>query len=301
MGQEGYRKGELLFDDTIRVPNEFGASVYMSTYLDQDVLIINFDETDYTCEKNSTEWGNMYGGFSPTGADYSVYPFAVQCNHANATDDIALEAQLSLYVQDYGTHALKIYTAVEEQEEDTQPESKTMTVREYIDKNLLHLNWNILPQIFEENETELTEEIKQYLKKTPSNTNWNVFESLSGESIQTQIVFEGKPYKAESDDGGMGNYVFHDNFVIDMTKTYKLTGEYAVAKLDSDSNPYAEIITINWTGEPNSNSEEEFYLGNLLFAMGDNKFSMFTPEENNYITSLSIYLEPTWIKLEEIL
>jgi len=46
-----------------------------------------------------------------------------------------------------------------------------MTIKEqivdYITKNLPSLNWNILPQIFEENGVELTEEIEAYLKKTP--------------------------------------------------------------------------------------------------------------------------------------
>ena len=40
-----------------------------------------------------------------------------------------------------------------------------MQVKEYINKNLPNLNWNILPQIFEDESVELTEEIKAYLKK----------------------------------------------------------------------------------------------------------------------------------------
>lgn len=53
-----------------------------------------------------------------------------------------------------------------------------MNLKEYINKNLPNLNWNILPQIFEESEVELTEEIKAYLKETPENTNWNVLKGL---------------------------------------------------------------------------------------------------------------------------
>ena len=52
------------------------------------------------------------------------------------------------------------------------------TIRSYIDKNLTSLNWNILPQIFESEGVELTEEIERYLRETPKNTNWNVFGSL---------------------------------------------------------------------------------------------------------------------------
>lgn len=52
------------------------------------------------------------------------------------------------------------------------------TIRSYIDKNLPNLNWNILPQIFESEGVELTEEIERYLRETPKNTNWNVFNKL---------------------------------------------------------------------------------------------------------------------------
>ena len=38
-----------------------------------------------------------------------------------------------------------------------------MDIKEYLDKNLPNLNFNILSQIFEENEVELTENIKKYL------------------------------------------------------------------------------------------------------------------------------------------
>ena len=53
-----------------------------------------------------------------------------------------------------------------------------MTIKDYITKNLTNLNWNILPQIFEENNVELTEEIEAYLRNTPENTNWNVFDGM---------------------------------------------------------------------------------------------------------------------------
>ena len=64
-----------------------------------------------------------------------------------------------------------------------------MTIRSYIDKNLTHLNWNILPQIFESEGVELTEEIERYLRETPKNTNWNVFGSLGGSSVPLGTLF----------------------------------------------------------------------------------------------------------------
>lgn len=53
-----------------------------------------------------------------------------------------------------------------------------MTIYEYINKNLPNLNWNILPQIFESEGVELTEDIEKYLRETPGNTNKKVLESL---------------------------------------------------------------------------------------------------------------------------
>jgi hypothetical protein len=53
-----------------------------------------------------------------------------------------------------------------------------MQIKDYITKNLPSLNWNILPQIFEENNVELTEEIEAYLRNTPENTNWNVLKQI---------------------------------------------------------------------------------------------------------------------------
>lgn len=63
-----------------------------------------------------------------------------------------------------------------------------MTIREYIDKNLTHLNWNILPQIFESEGVELTEEIERYLRETPKNTNWNVFKGIGTNNIEEVLI-----------------------------------------------------------------------------------------------------------------
>ena len=63
-----------------------------------------------------------------------------------------------------------------------------MQVKDYINKNLPNLNWNILPQIFEDEGIELTEEIKAYLKETPGNTNWNILNEISRN--KSNILFE---------------------------------------------------------------------------------------------------------------
>lgn len=71
-----------------------------------------------------------------------------------------------------------------------------MDLKDYINKNLPNLNWNLLPQIFEENEVELTDEIKAYLKETPENTNWNILNGMSesggSDEITVVIVKSGE-------------------------------------------------------------------------------------------------------------
>ena len=61
-----------------------------------------------------------------------------------------------------------------------------MQINEYIQKNLSSLNFNVLSSIYEENGSELTEEIKSYLKETPENTNLAIIGQLgeSGSEIE---------------------------------------------------------------------------------------------------------------------
>ncbi len=65
-----------------------------------------------------------------------------------------------------------------------------MDLKDYINKNLPNLNWNILPQIFEENNVELTDEIVEYLKTTPWNTNWSILNELGGNSSTTSLILD---------------------------------------------------------------------------------------------------------------
>ena len=65
-----------------------------------------------------------------------------------------------------------------------------MDLKDYINKNLPNLNWNILPQIFEENNVELTEEIEAYLRNTPENTNNAILNGLLNFTPQSDLIFE---------------------------------------------------------------------------------------------------------------
>lgn len=49
-----------------------------------------------------------------------------------------------------------------------------MTINQYINKNITHLNLNVLAQLFKNEGIELTKEVKDYIQQTPKNTNLNV-------------------------------------------------------------------------------------------------------------------------------
>ena len=66
-----------------------------------------------------------------------------------------------------------------------------MQINEYIQKNLSSLNFNVLSSIYEENGSELTEEIKNYLKETPENTNLAILEQLS-RNQEGNVLFDGE-------------------------------------------------------------------------------------------------------------
>ncbi len=55
-----------------------------------------------------------------------------------------------------------------------------MTINQYINKNITHLNLNVLAQLFKNEDIELTKEVKDYIRQTPKNTNLNVLRRFLG-------------------------------------------------------------------------------------------------------------------------
>ena len=113
-----------------------------------------------------------------------------------------------------------------------------MTIHEYIDRNLPHLNWNILPQIFEDNGVELTKEIEKYLRETPENTNWNVIDSMmnQGGGNTSEIWFVGGE-----------NYENNGQYFFMLQPTKEI---YSFDKLALNPNDYTIIL----------NGEKELFL-----------------------------------------
>ena len=181
MAETTYKKGELLLDENVIVGSADGYNMgtcQTQMRLNQDVLIIEFNETEYECKANADSvMGYTYGGYKPTGPDFSVYPFVLNnMVSGSSLEGAVITDTISLYTENPGTYSLKIYTAIPDSDSDSS--SEPVTIRSYINKNLTHLNWNILPQIFESEGMELTEEIERYLKETPKNTNWNMMQTI---------------------------------------------------------------------------------------------------------------------------
>lgn len=117
-----------------------------------------------------------------------------------------------------------------------------MTIYEYITKNLPNLNWNILPQIFESEGVELTEDIEKYLRETPGNTNWNLFRSLSENSSKnlSKLIFSNfQEQPAE--------YDFMANFQAKIPKTTLETDEVYYVNYNSNKEyiPANNILAYN--------------------------------------------------------
>ena len=84
-----------------------------------------------------------------------------------------------------------------------------MDIKEYFERNLPNVNFNILPQLFEEEGIELTEEIVEYLKMTPWNTNWSVLSGLGGtESGESIEILYDKDLELTSNPLGVGGYEY---------------------------------------------------------------------------------------------
>ena len=235
MAETTYKKGELLFEGNITTTNTDGfimGDFSINTLLNQEVLLTEFNNIEYVCEANKSGSWYIYGGFNPSGPDFTNYPFAFYQNDASNT---------RLYTENPGTYSLKIYTAIPDSDSDSS--SEPITIRSYIDKNLTNLNWNILPQIFESEGVELTEEIERYLKETPKNTNWNIFKDVVKNSSSWITVFEGEieTSRLYSSMGGklIGGEFPYQNLVIIPTDTtnIKLTVNSKVYELPLSSVP----------------------------------------------------------------
>lgn len=186
MADINYKNGELLFEDNITTTQQGSSNMGMSSIsslITQNVIIVEFNEIKYICSAKDAPIGKVYG-LSETGIAFTNYPFVLAIGEDNGQNMIILSTE------NPGTYSLKIYEAVEDSESDSDISNESVTIRSYIDKNLPNLNWNILPQIFESEGVELTEDIEKYLRETPGNTNWNLLRILLKEKEDSPVIFD---------------------------------------------------------------------------------------------------------------
>ena len=194
MAETTYKKGELLFNESVVTSLAYNFAVgtcQTQMFLNQEVLIIDFNGIEYECEANNYKSQYIYGGFNSTTTtpDFSIYPFVINnMVSGSSPEDVVITDTINLLTENPGTYSLQIYTAIPDSDSSSEP----VTIRSYIDRNLPNLNWNILPQIFESEGVELTEEIERYLRETPKNTNWNIFKDVVKNNSSWITVFEGK-------------------------------------------------------------------------------------------------------------
>ena len=156
-----------------------------------------------------------------------------------------------------------------------------MEIKDYITKNLTNLNWNILPQIFEENDVELTEEIEAYLRNTPENTNWNVFGSLGGNEQDERAIIWNHTFNTT--DSGYG---------------------YSIDTVSDDLIPDDDILSIRINGIIYENVIKHTTSNNYYYGADDPTFSdypfvlfiqslpdgksisLYTPQSGSYVVDI---------------
>ena len=181
MAETTYKKGELLLDETVVI--EAGSSYNLGIFqtqrvLTEETIIIIFNDVEYICEAiHAGETSIAYGGIENGIPSFTNYPFSI-------FNDEASSSQIIIVTESPGTYSVKMYVAISDSDSSSEP----VTIRSYIDKNLTNLNWNILPQIFESEGVELTEEIERYLRETPKNTNWNVLNGMEPSNIEEVLI-----------------------------------------------------------------------------------------------------------------
>ena len=145
-----------------------------------------------------------------------------------------------------------------------------MEIKDYINKNLTNLNWNILPQIFEENDVELTEEIEAYLRNSPENTNWNVLDGMSGSGEESwpkliHVINNGGWKMA--DDSDFSTFAEAYSFIKN-----KWAGDESV------SSDYVVLNHVNTIINSNAyihNDNIEWYADNMIYHLTENSYASY--------------------------
>lgn len=99
----GVQNTQLFSETVTTVEEEMGNSAELtySTQIIADSITVVFNGTSYTCPKIEAFDSIFYGGFSESGPNFSVYPFAIQSSQ---------NAGNVLYTETAGTYAVSAYS-----------------------------------------------------------------------------------------------------------------------------------------------------------------------------------------------
>ena len=178
MADMQYKKGELLLSESVVVDLEGGGCLgtcQTQEYLNQDVLIIEFNKIEYECKAVAGYFGNpMYGGYTSTGPDYSIYPFFI-CNSVRgpSPEEAEVTNNIELYTENPGTYTIKIYTVVEDANSTPLPSADFIIT--YLMKSPQNSNWNVLSSLLGNGDWS---KLKAYVETTPKNMNRQVLRTL---------------------------------------------------------------------------------------------------------------------------
>ena len=169
-----YKKGGLLLEETFETVKESEedevsqAMKIVSTTCTEDVVIIDFNGTEYTCLAivHPAGFGIMYGGFDIDNykTDFTTYPFVFMSGEAEG------QHMAQLCTENPGTYTIKIYTAIEDS--DSTESNPVIT---YLMTSPSNTNWNVLSSMLGDGDWS---ELKAYVEATPHNMNRMVLESL---------------------------------------------------------------------------------------------------------------------------
>ena len=150
------------------------------------------------------------------------------------------------------------------------------TIRSYIDKNLPNLNWNILPQIFESEGVELTEEIERYLRETPGNTNWNMMQTIiNSNEDEMEIWFVSDTY--EDNDGRRTFIILNSDYTEHMTELLVNAENYRIYLNNEELLTFRRIAEtqVTWTdGDSLKNATTAFSIMDDSYEIGAGIWSM---------------------------
>lgn len=92
-----------LFNESVTTVDSSGVNMATFDYaspINHSTITVIFNNNEYTCSRIDAFGNYYYGGFSENGPDFSVYPFAIECNTGLNSNNI--------YTSTEGTYSVSV-------------------------------------------------------------------------------------------------------------------------------------------------------------------------------------------------